>query len=124
MRTQEEYLEGIACTSVDYAKTSVRSWSVEDCEYVLKKFPALGKSMRKVFEVQARRAFGLKTRGEEVQGALASAISKGATSLASSANYSTLRKALYLAGQKGASDETLQEIRDSIKARFPWGRVK
>jgi hypothetical protein len=124
MSTKEEYLEGIACTSVDYAKTSVQSWSVEDCEYVLNKFPNLGKSMRKVFEVQARKSFALKTRGEYADPLRVKQILCGNVVALRRATYTTLRRALFLVPQKNLGADLADQIRMEIKTRFPWGNAK
>lgn len=124
-------LMNLARTSVDDARSSItcrerngRPLTVEECEFCLSLLLPFKKSYRALFEAKARRAFQESVKNESADKDFVGNILYPSDGLAldlaiGMSNYSTLRKALYL-----ATDPVICErIRSEIKARFPWGRT-
>lgn len=125
-KKQKDNLLKLTRTSVDDAHSSIRCrelsgnpLTVEECEVLLEK--ALQGSLRKMIESKARKAFRESVRDEKKDDEQAELIAAGSIhGIIDMANYTTLRRALYLA----ASPEVCACIRTVIKKRFPWGSCK
>ncbi len=130
----KKWLKDLTRTSVDDARVTIdcrevngRFMTVEECEFCLSMITPASKTLWKLFESKARKAFrgSLVCRGEKACEQSAREIGSGdyplrKDFLLGQSNYTTLRKALYL-----ATDEAICErIRREIQTRFPWGSWK
>lgn len=126
---RREWLLGLANTSVEAAKLAVRCSElngnplrVDECECMIPYIWPHQTSLKKYIEGKARKAFRESVRGETVNKDFIHNIIWPDDYLAANlalgiSNYSTLRKALYL-----ATDVAICErIRSEITTRFPWG---
>ena len=109
-----------ARVTIDCRERNGRLMTVEECEYCLSLITPSSKTLWKMFESKARKAFQRSVRDEYVHHHLAEVASREKDVQLLQANYATLRKALYL-----ATDATICErIRREIQTRFPWGNWK
>jgi hypothetical protein len=127
----KKWLKDLTCSGVDDARVSIdcrerngRLMTVEECEYCLSVIMPSSKTLWKLFESKARKAFraSLVCGNEEVNESRARHIARmdAEDAINPTTNYSTLRRALYL-----ATDAAICErIRREIKTRFPWGLTK
>ena len=126
----KKWLKDLTRTSVDDARVTIdcrerngRLMTVEECEYCLSLMTPTSKTLWKLFESKARKAFRESVRGETFSDRHAqtfAALGGHIPRSLSQAKYSTLRRALYL-----ATDAVICErIRREIQTRFPWGSWK
>jgi len=123
----KKWLKDLTRTSVDDARVTIdcrevngRFMTVEECELCLSLIRPNSKTLWKLFEAKARKAFRASVRGEEVEEHHASVIVCGGQQTLKFATYTTLRKSLYLATDKAICER----IRREIQTRFPWGSWK
>jgi len=129
-KTRKKDLLEIVNTSVDRARKVCRHLeakgtplTVGECEWCLARCEQA--TLRKLIEGKARRAFRESVKNQIVSAEFVGSILWPVDELAAeltrgTANYSTLRKAFYL-----ASDPAVCElIRREIGERFPWGLQK
>jgi hypothetical protein len=120
----KKQLKDLTRTSVDDARVTIdcherngRLMTVEACEYCLSLITPASKTLWKLFEAKARKAFRASVRGEAAHNGGAHLVAACGPDSQSPETYSTLRKALYL-----ATDAAICErIRREIQTRFPWG---
>jgi hypothetical protein len=123
----KKWLKDLARTSVDDARSTIecrerngRLMTIEECEYCLSLITPASKTLWKLFESKARKAFREWAKDDSVSDSGARMAASGCENMIGHVNYSTLRKALYL-----ATDKTICErIRREIQTRFPWGNWK
>lgn len=127
----KKWLKDLTRTSVDDARVSIdcreqsgRLMTVEECEYCLSLITPSNKTLWKLFEAKARRAFRASVRGDRAYQLESKVVAHGKSAfwegIMRGCNYPTLRKALYLATEPAICER----IRSEIKTRFPWGSFK
>lgn len=126
---RREWLHDVVnMSSVAKAKLAIRSselrgepLTTDECEYMIPYVWPHQTALRKHLEAKARKAFRESVRGEEPNQTVAVILAAGGPGLSTEKNnYSTLRRALYLAEDPAVCER----IRAEIKARFPWGSLK